>query len=126
MNRTTRTALIALIASIAFIGMKASAEEPPAPEIKSWLQLAEERSNYDPIACYAMEHSARVCRPKLEDDGSYGEECQEMRVECGVLIPEGDYMLVPHDYGEPFVAEISPYTDDYEPLTDEELAAIWE
>ena len=99
MNRSTQTALIALIASIAFIGANASAQEtsPPAraPEIKSWEELAAEHSNYDPLACDAYVYSARVCRPKLEADGSYSEECQEMLWNCGVLVPEGGAPYLP-------------------------------
>lgn len=96
MNKATLVSISVLASAIAFIGANASAEETAspahAPEIKSWEQIAYELSNYDPIDCYNAQYGELVCRPKLEKDGTYGEECRMMRISCGVLDPS-DYNL---------------------------------
>jgi len=89
MNRYTQAALAALLASIAFIGANADAEEIKQPVIKSWEEIAAKYSRYNQLDCYLMNYSDKVCRPKLESDGTYGKECQDMRVYCGVYIPQG-------------------------------------
>ena len=96
MNRYTQAALAALLASVAFIGANADADETKQPVIKSWEEIAAAYSVYDPHACYNQQYGAEVCRPKLEADGTHGEECIMMRTECGVY--SIDYLW--------------PYTDD--------------
>ena len=139
MNRSTKTALIALFASIAFIGKHANAQETinwdkiepfgltqdfeaPQPDdglkkaIKSWEELAAEQSHYDLNACNNQEYARSVCRPEIQADGSYAEVCQMMRVECGVLIPETENDNPYRPYTNPWVSDetdLSPYDTDW-------------
>lgn len=84
MNRYTQAALAALLASVAFIGANANAEEATQPVTKSWEDIAIEPSFYDPIDCYNLYYDGNVYQPEQQEDGTYGEEYIMMHTECSI------------------------------------------
>ena len=137
MNRSTQAVLIALIASITFIGTNADAQEiePPVPAPDSHFHDTEimEFPSFHPLTCEA----SGLCQPETNLADSCQGADQVLRIECSLVISEAgafaeypdalEYDWQAYDpYGGPFI-EDGPAFDLPDDIWDQEDKAwAWE